>query len=196
MDTGSESYRRYLAGDDEGLAEIVRLYKDRLILFINTYVHDFSAAEDLCEDVFFTLIVKRPHYRGKSAFQTWLFAIARNKALDHLKKQSRHPTAEVKASAAATAESPEELLLSREREREVYSALQALAPQYRDVIYLLYIEGFDREETGRILHKNRRQMQNLCHRARQALRAALPEELAPPRREGAGSKGGMTDEDM
>ena len=52
MDTGSESYRRYLAGDDEGLAEIVRLYKDRLILFINTYVHDFSAAEDLCEDVF------------------------------------------------------------------------------------------------------------------------------------------------
>lgn len=52
MDTGGESYRRYLAGDDKGLTEIVACYKDHLILFINTYVHDFPASEDLCEDVF------------------------------------------------------------------------------------------------------------------------------------------------
>lgn len=177
MDAGGESYRRYLAGDDEGLTEIVRRYKDGLILFINTYVHDFPAAEDLCEDVFFTLIVKRPHYRGQSAFQTWLFTIARNRALDYLKKQSRRRVEQVETSAAAPLESPEEVLLSREREREVYSALHTLPPQYRAVIYLLYIEGFDRSEAARILRKNGRQMENLCYRARQALRAALPEEF-------------------
>lgn len=178
MDTGGESYRRYLAGDDEGLTEIVACYKDHLILFINTYVHDFPASEDLCEDVFFTLIVKRPHYRGQSAFETWLFAIARNKALDYLKKQAKRRMDPLDFTHADPAQSPEEAFLSREREQAVYQALHSLSPQYRDVIYLLYVEGFTREEVGRILHRSRRQMENLCYRARQALRAALPEDIS------------------
>lgn len=183
MDAGGESYRRYLAGDDAGLAEIVACYKDRLILFINTYVHDFPTSEDLCEDVFFTLIVKRPHYRGQSAFETWLFAIARNKALDYLKKQAKRRTDPLDAAHADPSQSPEEALLRREREQALYQALSQLSPQYRDVLYLIYIEGFDRKEAARILRKSRRQMENLCYRARQALRAALPEEAGPLQRE-------------
>lgn len=60
MDSGADSYRRYLAGEDEGLAEIVRAYKDGLILYLNGYVNDLPLAEELAEDTFFRLIAKRP----------------------------------------------------------------------------------------------------------------------------------------
>lgn len=46
MDNGASSYRRFLAGDDEGLAEIVREYKDGLILYLNGYVRNLYVAEE------------------------------------------------------------------------------------------------------------------------------------------------------
>lgn len=95
-----------------------------------------------------------------------------------MKKQAKRRTDPLDFTHTDSAQSPEEAFLSREREQAVYQALYSLSPQYRDVIYLLYVEGFTREEVGRILHRSRRQMENLCYRARQALRAALPEDIS------------------
>lgn len=53
MDNGAENYRRFLRGDEEGIAEIVRAYKDGLIFYLNGYVNDISLAEDLAEDTIF-----------------------------------------------------------------------------------------------------------------------------------------------
>ena len=47
MDNGASSYRRVLDGDDKGLEEIVRDYKDGLILYLNSYVSNISIAEEL-----------------------------------------------------------------------------------------------------------------------------------------------------
>ena len=47
MDNGASSYRRFLDGDDKGLEEIVRDYKDGLILYLNSYVSNISVAEEL-----------------------------------------------------------------------------------------------------------------------------------------------------
>ena len=58
MDSGADSYRRFLDGDDEGLAEIVREYKDGLILYLNGYVNNLYIAEELTEDTFFRLITR------------------------------------------------------------------------------------------------------------------------------------------
>ncbi|SEK29423.1 hypothetical protein SAMN02910353_00389 [Ruminococcus sp. YRD2003] len=52
MDNGASSYRRFLAGDREGLAEIVREYSDGLILYINSFVKNICVSEELMEDVF------------------------------------------------------------------------------------------------------------------------------------------------
>lgn len=67
MDYGASSYRRFLAGDDSGLAEVIRLYKDGLMFYINGYVHDISMAQDLTEDVFFKLAVKKAALSGGSS---------------------------------------------------------------------------------------------------------------------------------
>ena len=53
MDNGASSYRRFLEGDDDGIVEIIRDYKDGLILFLNRYVNNIHIAEELAEDTFF-----------------------------------------------------------------------------------------------------------------------------------------------
>ncbi|MBQ7596856.1 MAG: RNA polymerase sigma factor, partial [Clostridia bacterium] len=80
MDNGASSYRRFLAGDDDGLAEIIRDYRDGLIFYLNGFVNNIHSAEDMAEDVFVKIAVKKPHFKGTSSFKTWLYAIGRNEA--------------------------------------------------------------------------------------------------------------------
>lgn len=89
MDNGASSYRRFLNGDENGFVEIVEQYGASLIFFINGFVGDFAAAEDLMEETFCDLIFHKNRYKGKASFKTYLFAIARNKAVTYLKKRSR-----------------------------------------------------------------------------------------------------------
>ena len=72
MPNGESSYRRFLTGDDNGIVEIVRDYKDGLILYLNSFVRNLTVAEELCEDAFVKLAVRRPHFRENSSFKTFL----------------------------------------------------------------------------------------------------------------------------
>lgn len=85
MDNGASSYRRFLNGDDEGLTEIVRDYKDGLMLYLNGFVNNISTAEELMEETFFKIITKKPRFREKYSFKTWLYTIGRNVAIDYLR---------------------------------------------------------------------------------------------------------------
>ena len=89
MDNGASSYRRFLDGDDEGIVEIIRDYKDGLILYLNGFTQDISTAEELMEETFVKLATRKPRFMGRSAFKTWLYAIGRNVAMDHLRHSAR-----------------------------------------------------------------------------------------------------------
>ncbi len=89
MDNGASSYRRFLDGDDKGIAEIVGDYKDGLIFYLNAYVNNIFIAEELTEDTFFRLITRKPRYSGKSTFKSWLYAIGRNVAVDFIRHNSK-----------------------------------------------------------------------------------------------------------
>ena len=88
MCTGAESYDRFLNGNKTGMQELVELYRDGLILYINSFVGNIDEAEDVAEDVFVELVVKKPRFNHKSSFKTWLYGIARHKALNSVKKCS------------------------------------------------------------------------------------------------------------
>lgn len=90
MDKGAESYRRYLKGDDSALAEIIKEYNDGLTAYINTFVDNLSASDELSEDTFVKIGVRKPHFTGKSSFKTWLYAIGRNVAIDYIRKSSKN----------------------------------------------------------------------------------------------------------
>ena len=177
MDSGEESYRRFLAGDDDGLVEIVRDYKDGLILYLNSFVRNVTAAEELAEDVFVRIGVRKPHFSGRSAFRTWLYAIGRNLALDRLRKQKREAVPDTDACAdAAAPELLESGYLREERRLTVHRAMARLKTDYRQVLWLQYFEGFSCRETAAVLRRSVHSVETLSYRARQALKAELRKE--------------------
>ncbi|MDE5557703.1 MAG: RNA polymerase sigma factor [Ruminococcus sp.] len=177
MDNGEISYRRFIAGDDEGMVEIIRDYKDGLILYLNGITGNILLAEEIMEDTFFKIVTKKPRFSGKSSFKTWLYAIGRNSALDSLRKRSRFSDKPVDEYTDLADElSIEKDYLKEEQKIALNRALQKLNPDYRQVLYLVFFENFSNSETAKIMHKTKRQVENLLYRAKQSLKSELEKE--------------------
>ena len=85
MDNGASSYRRFLNGDESAFDDIMKELFNNLVFFINGYVHDIYAAEDIAIDVFSDLIVHKHRYNFKVTLKTYLFMIGRSRALNYIK---------------------------------------------------------------------------------------------------------------
>lgn len=178
MDNGASSYRRFLDGDDKGIAEIVGDYKDGLILYLNGYVHNIFMAEELTEDTFFRLITKKPRYSGKSSFKSWLYAIGRNVAVDFIRHHARllDTPIEDMEHYLGQEESLERAYIKEERKIIVHKALAKLPTDYRTILWLVFFEGFSNQEAAIVLKKSDKQIKNLLYRAKQALKSKLEME--------------------
>ena len=178
MDNGASSYRCFLDGDDNGITEIVEIYKDGLILYLNGYVNNIFIAEELTEDTFFRLVIKKPKYSGKSTFKSWLYAIGRNVAVDYIRHNSKIlnvPIDDVE-NYLIEEQNLEQSYIKEENMLIVNKALNELIPEYRNVLWLTYFEEFSNKETAIILKKTERQIKNLLYRARKALKSKLEKE--------------------
>lgn len=174
MDHGAEYYRRYLSGDDDGLHALVVSYRDGLMLYLNGFTRDIHAAEDLTEDVFVKLAVEKPRFHGKSSFRTWLYAIARNLAVDTLRRERRFRSVPLEtAEITADERGLERTVLQKERNIRLHQAMRSLKPAHRQVLYLSYFAEFDNAETAKIMHRTKRQIENLLYAAKKALRREL-----------------------
>ena len=178
MDNGASSYRRFLDGDDKGLAEIVRDYKDGLMLYLNGFVSNISVAEELMEETFFKIITKRPRFSAKYTFKTWLYTIGRNTAIDYLRHRAKLSDIPVEDMAEYLRDEYdlEQMYILEERKIALHRALKNLHPEYRQVLWLLYFEDFSHADAAAIMHKTSRQMKNLVYRAKSALKAELDKE--------------------
>ena len=66
MDNGESSYRRFLSGDKDGLAEVMIIYRDGLVLYLSSLVCNISLAEEVMEETFVKLYVKKPKFKEKA----------------------------------------------------------------------------------------------------------------------------------
>ncbi|MDO4418902.1 MAG: RNA polymerase sigma factor [Ruminococcus sp.] len=177
MDNGACSYRRFLDGDDNGFIEIIKDYKDGLILYINNFTENIFIAEDLAEDTFVKIVTKKPRFSGKSSFKTWLYAIGRNVALDHLR---RHKATVVSfdelPEIREETESLEAEYIKKEDAKELHKALEKLNPQYRQILWLVYFENFSNREAAFVMKKPVRNVESLLYRAKQSLKTELNKE--------------------
>ena len=178
MDNGASSYRRFLDGDDKGLSEIVRDYRDGLILYLNGIVNNISTAEELMEETFFKIITKKPKFNAKYSFKTWLYTIGRNVAIDYLRhnaKQSDTAFDDLE-NYIRDEYDLEKLYIIEERKIPVHRALRKLNTEYRQVLWLLYFDGLSNVEAAIVMKKSSRQMKNLVYRAKSALKSELDKE--------------------
>ena len=178
MDRGTQWYAQYLEGDEQGFVEIVRHYKDGLMLYINGFVHNLSLAEELTEEVFVKLGVKKPKDKGGSHFKTWLYTIARHTAIDYLRQSARTRTVPLDGCADKEEEqdSLEQAYFRRERDRTVHRAMGRLKSEYRQALWLVYFEDFSYRQVATVMNKSVHNVETLVYRARRSLKAELEKE--------------------
>lgn len=178
MDNGASSYRRFLDGDDKGLSEIVRDYRDGLTLYLNGIVNNISIAEELMEETFFKIITKKPGFRAKCSFKTWLYTIGRNAAIDYLRHNAKRSGSSFDdlENMIQDEYDMEKLYIIEERKITAHRALKKLNSEYRQVLWLLYFEGLSNSEAAMVMKKSSRQMKNLVYRAKSALKSELDKE--------------------
>lgn len=175
MDNGASSYRRYLDGDEAAFDEILTLYRDSLTFFINRYVHDLDAAEDLAIDTFMHLIVHRLRYNFRTPLKTYLFMIARSRALDYLKHRGKIAMVELSEVEGTLSDgiTLEEMILLDERKQALNRALAQLPEEMQLAVHLVYFEDLTYDDAAKVMRKSRKQVANLLYRAKEKLRAML-----------------------
>ena len=175
MTNGESSYRRYLDGDEAAFDDILKAYRDNLTFFINRFVHDLYAAEDLAIDTFMYLIVHRYRYNFRTPLKTYLFMIGRSRALDYIKHRKKLTMVELSEAEREIPQGPtlEELILLDERKQMLNRALSQLPEDMQTAVHLVYFEDLTYEDAAKVMRKNKKQIANLLYRAKEKLRTIL-----------------------
>ncbi len=178
MDNGACSYRRFLDGDESAFDDIMNELFHSLMYFINRYVHDFHAAEDIAMDTFADLLVHRNRYNFKVTLKTYLFMMGRSRALDYLKRKRTISFVELNEAIAVESDEKtlEEIVITDERKRIVNGAITKLTEEMQIAIHMFYFENMTYAEIARVMKKNEKQVDNLLYRAKKELRAILDKD--------------------
>jgi len=174
-------------GRELAFRELVRRYERPVFSLVYRMVRDRETAEDLAQDAFVKVLNHIDKYSPEFKFSSWLFKIANNVAIDHLRRRkldtvsmdgSPHATtaADVEASSIELA-SDQESALDEMEARELGSAIEKaiakLRPEYRACIMLRHVEGRSYEEIAATLDLPLGTVKTYIHRARHELRKAL-----------------------
>jgi len=174
-------------GDEAAYRELVRRYERPVFSLIYRMVRNRELAEDLSQETFIKVLNALASYRPEYKFSSWVFKIANNAAIDHLRRReldtlslegSPHADTAEKVEATALqigekAESALDAVANKELGGEIERAIAKLRPEYRTCILLRHVEGRPYEEIAEILDLPLGTVKTYIHRARNELRIAL-----------------------
>ena len=175
MDNGASSYRRFLEGDERAFDVLMEAYFHGLVIFINRFVQDIHAAEDIAIDTFSDLVVHRHRYNFKVTLKTYLYMVGRSRALDHLRRRKREEWVPLEDAGELADETAllEQRMLADEDKRRIHRAVASLPRDMAVAVHLVYFAEMTYEEAARVMKKNRKQVDNLLYRAKKELRIIL-----------------------
>lgn len=185
--TDQEVVLRARQGKEAAFRELIGRYERPVFSLIYRLVRDREKAEDLSQETFIKVLNAIDRYDPSYKFSSWIFKIAHNTALDHLRKKepetlsldgSPHATtaAEAEASSVSVASdtpSPEEYTAHQELKGVLEQAIATLRPEYRTAIVLCHMEGRAYEEIAEIMEVPLGTVKTYIHRARHELRQTL-----------------------
>ena len=163
MVSDEELLAQYVRGDKNAFAEIVRRYQQELFAFLQRFVNDPAAAEDLFQESFIQVHRNAGSFDPQRRFRPWLFTIAANKARDYLRSSSRRMAASLDNLTGSEAETtfldlleadgpppPEELATGEDIAR-VQKVLAEMPAIYREVLLLSYFHQFAYKQMAEML---------------------------------------------
>ena len=162
---------RARAGDTAAFAALVRRHQDRVFGFILRMLDARDEAMELTQDVFVKAWQALPGWRPEARFSTWLLQIARNAALDQLRRRRLIQFAPLDdgMDVADTAPGPEARYASRQRQALLENALQQIAAEHREILLLREIEDLSYGELAAVLGIAEGTVKSRLARARAAL---------------------------
>ena len=174
-------------GREAAYRELIGRYQRPVFSLIYRLVRDREKSEDLAQDTFIKVLNALDRYDPSYKFSSWIFKIAHNTSLDHLRKKepitlsldgSPHAesASEQEASviqALSTEETPEDFAASRELGATLEVAIGKLRPEYRTAIILCHVEGRPYEEIAETMGVPLGTVKTYIHRARNALKKEL-----------------------
>ncbi len=165
---------RFAAGDRRAGDEIVRKYQDGLRELTRRYLKNPDDAKDITQRAFVRAFEKLGEFRRESTFRTWLFRIAVNLALNHLRGESKLQPLEVDDLSAFTNSLGTERLVAAEVWRKVHARLSQLPPKQRLVLELRLFHDLSFKEVAAIVDSSEDAAKVNFHHAVKKLRALLP----------------------
>ena len=174
-------------GGEEAYRELIRRYERPVFSLIFRMVRNRELAEDLSQETFIKVLNAVQSYRPEFKFSSWVFKIANNAAIDHLRKRELDtlslegsPHADTPELIEATAlqisergESQLQEVENRELGGTIERAIERLRPEYRSCILLRHVEGRTYEEIAEVLNLPLGTVKTYIHRARNELRILL-----------------------
>jgi RNA polymerase sigma-70 factor (ECF subfamily) len=185
--TDQEVVRHAVIGREAAYRELISRYQRPVFSLIFRMVRDRELAEDLAQETFVKVLNAIDSYRPEYKFSSWIFKIANNASIDHLRKRSLDtlsldgsPHAESADAIEATtlqigdqAESALDEVTSRELGSQIEEAIAQLRPEYRSCIILRHVDGRPYEEIAEMLDLPLGTVKTYIHRARNELRILL-----------------------
>jgi len=171
---------RIAKGNDDAFETLVNRHQASVLNLIYRFIGDRTQAEDLAQEVFIRIWQAAKTYEPDAKFTTWLYRITANLCFNELKSSRRkkwfslsrsdekgeHILEETLADGAPSAE---DLLLEKERNRQISDALQSLPDNQRMALILRRYDDFSYEEIARILNCSVSAVESLLVRAKRTL---------------------------
>ncbi|QEH35938.1 ECF RNA polymerase sigma factor SigW [Aquisphaera giovannonii] len=171
--------------------QLVQRYQDRLVGILFHLVGSREEAEDLSQEVLLRVYKARKGYKPRARFSTWLFTIANNLALNHLRSKGRHPSVPMGGNSTSThnaAPSPGQIpsrdatasaqMRQVELSDVVRDALSVLGEDQRMAVLLNKFEDMSYAEIGDVMNRSPAAVKSLLARARNELRERLEPYLS------------------
>jgi RNA polymerase sigma-70 factor (ECF subfamily) len=161
-------------GDAEAFGRIFDEFHGPIYRFVASRVGRPSDAEDLTQTVFVRAFEALPRYEVRGApFGGWLFRLARNATIDHVRTNREHADLVAATGRASEDRGPEGITLLHTDLDAVAGALRTLTPEQREVIILRFFAGLTPREVGELMDRQEGTVRGLQFRAIEALRRAM-----------------------
>lgn len=167
-----------VSGIDGSFEELVRRYQRPIAAYVYRMVGNYESALDLTQEIFIKVYNSLRRYRAEFKFSTWIYKIAHNAAVDHLRRNSTREQSLVAGSEGETFDlpiesarlTPEQESERRERRTEIESVIRALPANYRELIILRHSQDLSYEEIVEVTGLPLGTVKNRLFRAREMMR--------------------------
>ena len=173
LPTDPELIRRLRAGDESALELLVTAYWQRLLRFVEGILHQEGAGEDVVQEAFIRLWMRRTELRLEGSFRAFLYTLTRNAAIDELRRSGRRKTLSERADPPVAPPSPLAGAEASELQAVADVAIASLPPRRREVFRLARTEGLSYKEIAEVLGISPQTVANQMSRALTELHEAL-----------------------